>query len=356
MKRFYVLFSLLVLGIVVVAGMLSLQPAKAQMGTTEQLAKQLAFEKTIPQLQITEEVLPLVMPGHTLGETEGVSKDAKGNLYVYSRTGWSGTARAGNSAKLFMFDASGKFVKELMPDGYLQSFAHSVRIDKYGNIWAVDEGAGMIVKLDPNGNVIMTLGRKTESIDYLERFLERGEKIPEAQRHPVGGDYTFNRPTDVAWDAQDNIYISDGYGNSRFTKQDKNGMNFKGVGTFGAGPLQFNTVHTISADANNVYVGDRGNWRIQVFDTNMNFKANWTGIGMPWGTCISPGATPYLWSGDGTGKLYKMDMSGKVLGWAQTRANKGQTGCLIHEMHCESANVIYTGSCSQWNIEKITVK
>jgi len=356
-NRVLMLFAFLAVAVLVVAGIVSLRPAQGQgMGAPEALAKQQAFEKTIPQLQITEQILPLTIPGHTLGETEGVAKDSKGNLYVYSRTGWAGSARGGNGAKLFKFDAQGKYVTELMPDSYGESFAHQVRVDKYDNIWAVDEGAGMIMKLNPAGTIItMNLGRKTEAIDYLERFLERGEKIPEANRHPVGNPYTYSRPTDVAWDAQDNIYISDGYGNSRFTKQDKNGMWKGAVGTYGSGPQQFNTVHAIDADANNVYVSDRGNWRIQVYDTNMNWKANWVNIGMPWATCIPPGGK-FLFSGDGTGKIYKMDMTGKVLGWAQTRANRGQSGCLIHAMHCESATVIYDGSCSQWTVDKITIK
>ena len=133
-----------------------------------------------------------------------------------------------------------------LPDSYGASFAHSVRVDKYDNVWIVDEGSGMVVKLDPNGVVKMTLGRKTEAIDYLERFLERGEKCRRriAIRSAAMG--TFNRPTDVTWDAQDNIYISDGYGNSRFVKIAKDGVWQKAVGTHGTGPNQFNTPHGIA--------------------------------------------------------------------------------------------------------------
>ena len=75
----------------------------------------------------------------------------------------------------------------------------------------------------------MTLGRKPEAIDYLERFIERGEK--DTDRHPVGTMGTFNRETDIAWDAKDNMYISDGYGNSRVVKIAKDGTWVKAVGT-----------------------------------------------------------------------------------------------------------------------------
>src|ERR1700692_48246 len=148
------------------------------------IAKQLALEADTPKLQITEEVLPLTIPDHTIGETEGVSMNSKGHLFVYSRAGKGGSSRGGTAAELFEFDQNLKFVKLWGPDNYAASFAHSVRVDKHDNVWMVDEGSGMIVKFDPEGIVKMTLGRKPEAIDYLERYLERGEKVTE--RYPVG--------------------------------------------------------------------------------------------------------------------------------------------------------------------------
>jgi DNA-binding beta-propeller fold protein YncE len=220
-------------------------------------------------------------------------------------------------------------------------------------VWMVDEGSGMIVKFDPNGNVKMTLGRKPEAIDYLERFVERDEKVTE--RYPVGTMGTFNRETDIAWDAQDNMYVSDGYGNSRVVKISKDGTWIKAVGTHGNGENQFNTPHGIAVDkeAGLVYVADRGNLRIQVYDTDLNFKKSITGIAMPWSVQVTP---KYIYSGDGTGKIYQLDHSGKLLGWAQTGMGMGQTGCIIHALHAEGDNVLYRGSCSEWDIEKITIK
>jgi hypothetical protein len=103
----------------------------------------------------------------------------------------------------------------------------------------------------------------------------------------------------------------------------------------------------------NVYVADRGNLRIQVYDYDLNFKKTITGVGMPWTVQVTP---QYLYSGDGTGKFYRLDHDGKLLGWAQTGLGYGQTGCIIHELHVESDNVLYRGSCSEWNVEKITIK
>jgi len=314
--------------------------------------RQRALEASTPKLQLTAERLPLSIPGHTLGETEGVSKNSKGHLFVYSRTGTGGSSRGGTAAELFEFDQNLKFVKQWGPGNYAASFAHGVRVDRYDNVWMIDEGSNMIVKFDPNGMVRMVFGRKPEAIDYFERFLERGEK--DTERRPAGAMGTFNRETDVAWDPQDNIYVADGYNNSRVVKIAKDGTWIKTVGSFGNGKDQFNTVHGIAADAEgNVYVADRGNQRIQVYDYDLNFKRTITGIAAPWSVQVTP---KYIYSGDGTGKLYQLDHSGKLLGWAQTGLGYGQTGCIIHSLHAESDNVLYRGSCTEWDVEKFTIK
>lgn len=315
--------------------------------------RQLALESETPKLQIKEERLPLTIPGHTIGETEGVSRNSKGHLFVYSRTGTGGSSRGGTAAQLFEFDENLKFVKMWGPDNYAASFAHAVRVDKYDNVWMVDEGSNMIVKFDPNGMVKMVFGRKPEAIDFLEKFVERGEK--DTERFPAGAMGTFNRETDVAWDAQDNIFVADGYNNSRVVKIAKDGTWIKTVGTRGSGQNQFNTVHGIAVDAqqNLVYVADRGNNRIQVYDTDLNFKKTITGVAAPWSIQVT---SKYIYSGDGTGKLYQLDRNtGKLLGWAQTGLGYGQAGCIIHSLHAESDNVLYRGSCSEWDIEKITI-
>jgi len=342
------------LGFALGATILCAQASPAQQQDAR-AAAQLAAEKSSPQLKVKEEILPLTIPGYTMGETEGVSMNSKGHLFVYSRTGTVGIARGGASAVLFEFDQNFKFVKVWGPGNYAASFAHSVRVDRYDNVWMIDEGSGMIVKFDPDANVKMVLGRKPEAIDYLQTYVERGEKNPD--RYPVGVKGLFNRETDVAWDQDDNIYVSDGYTNSRIVKLDKDGNWLKWIGTHGSGQDQFNIPHSIAYADGKVYVADRNNNRIQVYDRDLNYQKTISDVGMPWAVCISPGAKQYLWSGDGTtGKIYKLDLNGKLLGWAQTSLNEGQAGCLIHEMHCASDHVIYRGSCGMWNVDKITVE
>jgi hypothetical protein len=319
------------------------------------LEKQAALEKATPQLQIAEDVLKLVVPNHTIGEAVGVSKDSKGHLYVFTRSGNVGPARGSTASQLFEFDQNLRFVKQWGPDNYAASFAHTVRVDKYDNVWMTDEGSNMIVKFTPQGLVSMVLGRKPEAIDFLERYLERGQR--NESQFPPAARGTYGRPTDVAFDSQDNIFVADGYTNSRVVKLSKDGTWIKDIGTRGSGMNQFNTVHAIASDVkNNIYVADRGNRRIQVYDADLNFIKSITSAAAPWSVCTTPGPTQYLYSGDGNGKIYKMDLDGNLLGWAQTSQGHGQTNCLIHELHCESENVIYKGDCSTWTVEKITVK
>src|SRR2546427_7010352 len=212
-----------------------------------------------------------------LGEAVGVATNSKGHIFVYTRTGSPrvtiGTNRtfARSAARLFEFDQTGKYLREIGQGLYGFVFAHGVRVDRQDNIWVIDEGANMVIKFDPDGRVLMTLGRKPEALVVPARSGGEGEGGRGGRGGPPGagvpGD-NFNRPTDVAWDSAGNIFVADGYGNSRVAKFDKNGKFIKSWGQRGTEPGQFNLPHTIAVDAqNNVYVGDRENKRIQVFDT-----------------------------------------------------------------------------------------
>jgi hypothetical protein len=163
-------------------------------GSPEQQAKQAELEKNTPQLKVVEEVLKLTVPGQTIGEAVGVAKNSKGHLFVFSRTGKTATVKGSAASMLFEFDPNLKFVKEWGPNNYAAGFAHTVRVDKQDNVWVSDEGANMIVKYNPDGSVAMTLGRKEEPLDWLERFVEEGRHLEDT---PPARPWVFNRPTDV---------------------------------------------------------------------------------------------------------------------------------------------------------------
>ena len=162
--------SLTLLGVVLVGVVVFAQQPAPNPEMAAALAKQAGIEKDAPRLQITEEILPLVVPGHTIGEAVGVAKNSKGHLFVFTRSGATGPAKGATASQLFEFDPGLKFVKQWGPDNYAASFAHTVRVDKDDNVWMVDEGSNMVVKFNPEGRVILVVGRKPEAIDYLERY------------------------------------------------------------------------------------------------------------------------------------------------------------------------------------------
>src|SRR4029077_20203645 len=108
----------------------SLTTAYAQISTREQQAEQDAIDAKTPKLNAKEEVLQLLVPGYTMGETVGVDVNSQNHIFVYSRTNPQGIARGGTAAMLWEFDQDRKFVKEWGPHNYAASFAHSVRVDR----------------------------------------------------------------------------------------------------------------------------------------------------------------------------------------------------------------------------------
>jgi DNA-binding beta-propeller fold protein YncE len=328
------------------------------------MAAQAELEKTTPQIPYDAVALPLMPTGHTIGETVGVAINSKKHLFVYTRSGNVGPARGAQAAELFEFDETGKFVKEWGQNAYGFSFAHAIRFDKDDNLWVIDEGSNMVMKFNPQGLVTLVLGRKDEAVDYMERFLEEGRKIEGATLTAPGSGAgrggSFGRPTDVAFDLQGDIFVADGYTNSRVAKFNKDGDFIKSIGKRGNAPGEFSTPHTIANDAKgNIYVGDRGNSRIQVFDPELNPLRIINNVRAPWGICISPPnaqGQQFLFSADAGGKVYKTDLEGHLLGWFGSLGKRVGQFHWIHEMHCVSENELYVGEAQNWRVQKITLK
>jgi hypothetical protein len=322
-------------------------------------AQEIAFDST-PNF--------LKMPEHLyLGEVAGVATNSRGNILVYTRTGTNATSGGSRifthgGSRLFEFDRSGKYVREIGQGLYGFLFAQSVRVDSKDNIWVVDRGSNMMIKFNPEGRVLMTLSRKPESVAEVGRSGGGGGRGGANTGAGVPGD-NFNRPTDVAWDAAGNIFVSDGYGNARIAKLDSSGKFLKSWGSKGTEPSQFDTPLSIATDAQgNVYVADRGNRRIQVFDNNGTFKSQIANIGAPWAICISPGAHQFLYSSDSNdtgnldnGEIYKMELDGKVVG------RFGRAGKLMKEfgtvnaIDCRNPNELLVGEVTNWRVQKLTL-
>jgi DNA-binding beta-propeller fold protein YncE len=307
------------------------------------------------------------------GEVAGVAVNSRGHLFVFSRGNTTGPAYGAAAAQLLEFGADGKFIREIGHNLYAWSFAHSVKVDSDDNIWVADKGSDMVIKFNPEGRVVMVFGRKQEASDEGTGPLRhRKPPLP-----PVDG--MFRQVTDMAWDAAGNTYISDGYINSRVAKIDKNGNWLKSWGEPGDGPGQFNTPHSIAVDGQGrVYVADRGNRRIQVFDGEGAFlhqitidvpadpdarpaigakPSTTTGTmapGAPWAICITPGPNPVLFTSDAyPGRIYKLTLDGKILGkFGQSGKQIGQFGW-IHELACPSQNEIYVAELLNWRVQKL---
>ena len=145
--------------------------------------------------------------------------------------------------------------------------------------------------------------------------------------------------------------IADGYNNSRVVKLAPDGTWLKEYGTYGSGDGQFNTVHSIAAGYGHVYVADRANRRIQVFDYDLNFERYINGIGMPWSVQVTP---KYIYSGDGDGKIYRLDTRREANRLGANRHGPGPDG--LHRPHAPSRkrHGAYRGSCTLWNVARIT--
>src|SRR3982075_1884844 len=226
-----------------------------------------AQQTSVPEIRYRSVPVFLKLPSDLhLGEAVGVAVNSKGHLFVFSRGNTTGPAYGAAAAQLLEFAPDGKFLRELGHNLYAWSFAHSVRVDRQDNIWVADKGSDMVIKFNPQGRVVMVFGRKQEASDEGTEPLKHVKPpLP-----PVDG--MFRQVTDMAWDSAGNTYISDGYVNSRVAKADKNGVWLKSWGEPGDQSGQFNTPHNIGVDArDNIYVADRGNRRIQIFDTEGKF-------------------------------------------------------------------------------------
>jgi len=205
---------------------------------------------------------------------------------------------------LLEFSADGDFIGSFGEGSPIFRVPHSIRFDSQDNIWFVNSGDNLVVKSDPKRRVEQALGRREEPWVYLTHGIERAIPPPAS----------FYQPTDTVVGPDGSTYVTDGYGNSRVVKFSKEGNLVKYWGDRGTRPGQFNTPHNIVIDSkSNLYVADRQNNRVQVFDTDGTFKQEWRLDGPAWSLCITPGPAQVIFVGS-IGKVYKLDLNGKVLG------------------------------------------
>src|ERR1700693_181629 len=209
--------------------------------------------------------------GRTWGSTAGVAVDRNGNIWVAERCG-ANSCVGSNLPPILEFDPSGKLLKSFGAGMFV--FPHGITVDKDGNLWVTDgqgkDGKGQqIFKFSPDGKVLMTLGKAGVAGDAHD---------------------TFNQPSAVAIAPNGDIFVADGHGgnsNARIVKFSKDGKFLQTWGTKGSAPGEFNIPHALAFDSKGrLFVADRGNNRIQIFDQQGKFIAEWRQFSRPSGIFI----------------------------------------------------------------------
>ncbi len=217
--------------------------------------------------------------GRTWGSTAGVAVDRRGNIWVAERCG-ANTCAGSDLAPILEFDSSGKLLKSFGAGMFV--FPHGMSVDKDGNVWVTDgQGSGgkgqQVFKFSPDGKVLMTLGKAGVAGDTQD---------------------TFNQPSALAIGASGDIFVADGHGgdsNARIVKFSKDGKFIMTWGKKGSGPGEFNIPHALAFDSKGrLFVADRGNNRIQIFDQQGKFIAEWKQFSRPSGISIDRNDVIYV--------------------------------------------------------------
>jgi DNA-binding beta-propeller fold protein YncE len=261
-------------------------------------------------------------PGFTKwSPVSGVDVDAHDNVYVFQRS---------EAMPIMVFDRNGHFLRTFGQGVFKQP--HFLRVDPSGDIWVTDRQNIQAYKFSSDGKLLMTLGKKG-----------------------VPGDNTsqdaFNGVADVAVAKNGDIFIADGEGvNTRVVKFSKDGTFIKWWGGKGTEPGQFNVPHSIAVDSQDrIYVADRSNNRIQIFDSTGKFLDQWTNFGTPWGLFIK-GDLIYVVDGTANNCLLIANIKdGKVLDRIDGLSNP--TAVTV-----DSTGAIYVGEVNGMNVKKFVKK
>jgi DNA-binding beta-propeller fold protein YncE len=261
--------------------------------------------------------------GLNLGECSGVAVDKSDNVWVFNR----------GSHPVIEFDRNGKML-QAWNDVPVKS-SHGIRVDPEGNIWLIDVAGHKVLKMSPSGHVLMVLGA-------------------------VGGatgdqnaKYAFNRPTNVGFGADGSFFITDGYGNSRIAKYTKDGEYITQWGSKGTGDNQFNIVHDIAIDkAGKLYIADRENDRIQIFDQSGKFLGKWPNLGAAWGLVYIPGDNAFFLSDGANDQIIKLDANGKILGKLGSHGKGPGKLHYPHSLAVDSTGALYVAEVLNWRVQK----
>jgi sugar lactone lactonase YvrE len=259
----------------------------------------LLVPETAPELDYVVAPNAVTLPaGMTMGAAASVAFDANGHLFVLTR----------GDKTFFEFNPDGSFVRSFGDKLFTRS--HGLRIDRDGNLWATDVGGHVVVKMNRDGQPLLTIGTRGDAGEWNE----------------ATGSHKLNQPNDVVIAGNGDVFIAQGHtpgaeGDARVLKFDKTGKFIKSWGGKGSGPGQFQVAHGIAIDAKGlVWVADRENQRIQVFDQDGKFVREVKYKGLP---CSLDIGRQYMYMVNGfAGQVLRLDLDGKVLA-AMGKPGKG---------------------------------
>jgi DNA-binding beta-propeller fold protein YncE len=277
------------------------------------------------------------------GAVPGVAVDEEDRVYVFTRA----------KTPIRIYDKNGKFQRGF-GEGDIKS-AHYLKLDPEGNIWVTDIGNHTVLKYSPKGKLLLEIGTRGKS----------------------GCDKThMNKPTDVAVTPSGDIFVSDGYGNNRVVHFDRNGKYVKEWGKGGIANGQFNVPHAIAVDSKGkLFVADRSNVRIQVFDQKGKFLEDWRNLLVPWGLSMTAkdeiwacGSSPMAWPEKGKflgcppkDQLFmKIDTSGRVREmWTIPKGKDGEEKPgevnWLHAIDVDSQGNVYAGDIKGERVQKFVL-
>ncbi|MFN4258285.1 MAG: peptidyl-alpha-hydroxyglycine alpha-amidating lyase family protein [Gemmataceae bacterium] len=278
------------------------------------------------------------------GHMPGVAVDAKDNVWLYTRA----------DPPIQVYDPKGNLVRS-WGSGRLKS-AHHLKIDHEGNVWITDIGRHVVEKYTPEGKPLLTIG------------------TPD---HPGCDDTHLDMPTDIAVTKNGDVFVADGYGNARVVHFDKNGKYVKEWGKLGSKPGEFSIPHAIAVDSKGrLYVADRNNARVQVFDAEGKLLDIWNNLVVPWGFHMTPndelwvcGSSPMQWRKEDSSLgcppkdqvFMKFNTDGKLLQlWTVPKAIDGleRPGeCnWVHAIAVDSKGNIYVGDIIGKRAQKFVLR
>ena len=242
-------------------------------------------------------------PGWSFKEIGGVGVDRNDNAFVFNR----------GEHPVIVFDREGNFLRSFGEGMFPR--AHGIFMAPDDTIWLTDDGDHTVRQCTAQGKVLLTIGISGKPAPYMS-----GEP--------------FHRCTHTAMSPQGDIYVSDGYGNARVHKYAPNGKLLLSWGGPGSDPGEFNIAHNITCDADGwVYVADRENHRVQVFDGNGKFETQWNNSHRPNGMCMATGRDPLIYIGEG-GPSGEINRDWPNIGpRVSVHTSKGQVLARLGKMH-----------------------